>query len=55
MKYESLFILAIYYIDGRLAYRVYKARREAERRREELRQRLNISKITLNEQFRIPI
>ena len=54
-KHEPLYILAIHYIDGRLAYRVYKTKRGAERRRDELRQRPDISCTTVSEQFRIPI
>lgn len=55
MKHEPLYILAIHYIDGRLAYRVYKTKAGAERRRNELRQRPDISYTQISEQLTIPI
>ena len=54
-KHESLFILAIHYIDGRLTYRIYKTKNGAERRRDKLRNRPDISDVTVSEQLRIPI
>ena len=54
-KHEPLYILAIHYIDGRLAYRLYKTQNGAERRRDKLRNRPDISYVTVSEQLKIPI
>lgn len=52
-KHEPLYILAIHYIDGRLAYRVYRNKQEAERRRTELRQRPDIAYTELGDKLKI--
>ena len=52
-KHEPLYILAIHYIDGRLAYRIYKTKHGAEHRRAELRQRPDIAYTELGDKLKI--